>query len=174
MCAPVAFAAASFAITAGSAIAGASAQNKAEKANREAAERAFKANVKALNQQGYETEAAAAQNIFFTERQVRATRSLAAVGAGESGVAGVSAQDVLNDIEREGADITRTVARQAKFDKQAIEFAKVNQTDLMKNRISQVGKASPLAVGLQIAGAGLSFAEFQINSKPPASPDTSQ
>ena len=172
MCAPVAIAAASLAITAGGAIASHKAQGAAEKANREAAERAFKSNVKALGQQQAEIREDAAQRIFFTERQVRATRSLARVGAGESGVAGVSARAVLDDIERQGADVTRVTGKQAERDIAATQFAKTNQTDLMMNRISQVGKPSALATGLQIAGAGLNFASFQIRQSPPASPDT--
>lgn len=172
MCAPIAIAAASFAITAGSAIASHKAQNAAEKANREAAERARKANVRELGQQQVEVVQDAAQKLFFTQRQVRNSRSLAAVGAGEAGVAGVSAQAVLDDITREGADVTRTTERQAARDISALQRGKVNQTEMMRNRIAQVGRGSPLATGLAIAGAGLNFAQFQIQNRVPADTDT--
>jgi hypothetical protein len=174
MCAPIAIAAATFAVSAGSAIASHKAQGAAEKANREAAERAFKSNVTAIGRQQVEVEQDAAQRIFFTTRQARATRSLARVGAGESGVAGISAEAVLRDIEREAADVTRTTTKQSERDIAQLQFAKLNQTDLMKNRIAQVGKPSPLGLGLSIAGAGLNFAQFQIQDRVPASPDVKE
>jgi len=171
MCHPIAIAAGSFALAAGGQIASHKAQAAAEKANREAAERAFKANVKEISTQQLETRMAAAQNIFFTEQKVRTARSLAAVGAGEAGVAGISAQAVLDDITREGADVTRTVRKQADQDVAAQQRAKLSQTDLQKNRISQVGRPSALATGLSIAGAGLNFYQFRIQDKPPTDPD---
>lgn len=172
MCGPVVFAAASLAITAGSAYASHKAQGQAEKANREAAERAFKANVREMGTQQLEVEQTVAERLLHTERRVRSTRSLAAVGAGEAGVAGVSADEVLSDIEREGADVARSIRRQRDRDISALQRAKTNQTDLMMNRISQVGKPSPVALGLQIAGAGLDFGQFMISRNPPSSTDT--
>lgn len=171
MCAPIAIAAVSLAVTAGGAIASHKAQAGAEKANREAAERARKANVRELGTQQLETQQAAAQNIFLVERQARTARSLASVGAGEAGVAGVSAQAVLDDITREAADVNRITLKQTRQDVSAQQRAKGAQTDLMLNRISQVGKPSALATGLRIAGSGLNFGQFLIRQAPPANPD---
>ena len=154
----------------GGAIAGHKAGAAAEKANREAAERARKANVRAIGLQQLETQQAASQNIFLVERQARSARSLAAVGAGESGVAGVSAQAVLDDITREAGDVNRIILKQSKQDVAAQQAAKQSQTELALGRIAQVARPSALATGLKIAGSGLSFAQFAIRS-PVASTD---
>lgn len=159
-------------MTAGSAIASNKAQNAAEKANREAAERARIANIKELGFQQTEVAQDAATQLFQTQQAVRSARSLARVGAGESGVAGISAQAVLDDIEREGGDVSRSINRQASRDIAAIQRGKIAQTELTRNRIAQVGRGSPLALGLSIAGAGLNFAQFRID--PPASPDVNE
>lgn len=172
MCHPLAIAAGSFALQAYGSIKANQAQGAAEKANREAAEKAFKANVRELGTQQLETQQAAAQNIFLVERQARTARSLARVGAGEAGVAGISAQAVLDDITREAGDVNRITMKQTRQDVAALSRAKVGQTDLMLNRISQVGKPSALATGLRIAGSGLNFGQFLIREAPPSDPDT--
>ncbi len=171
MCHPLAIAAGSMAISAYGSIKANQAQAAAEKANREAAERAFKANVKEIGTQQLETRMAAAQNIFFTERKARTARSLARVGAGEAGVAGISAQDVLDDITREAGDVNRVTRKQERQTIAGLQRAKVSQTDLALGRISQVGKPSDLATGLAIAGAGLNFGQFLIRESPPGDPD---
>ncbi len=155
----------------GGAIASHKAQSAAERANREAAERARKANVRAIGLQQLETQQAASQNIFLVERQARSARSLAAVGAGEAGVAGISAQAVLDDITRESADVTRLFRKQARQDVAPQQAAKQSQTELALSRIAQVARPSALATGLRIIGSGLDFTQFVIR-KPIASTDT--
>ncbi len=154
----------------GGSIAGHKAQAASERANREAAERARKANVRAIGLQQLETEQAAAQNIFLVERQARSARSLASVGAGEAGVAGISAQAVLDDITREAGDVNRVILKQTRQEVAAQQAAKQSQTELALNRISQVAKPSALATGLRIAGSALDFTQFAIR-KPIASTD---
>jgi hypothetical protein len=125
-----------------------------------------------MGTQQLETQQAAAQNIFLVERQARTARSLARVGAGEAGVAGISAQAVLDDITREGADVTRITRKQARQDVRTIQRGKGSQTDLMLGRIAQVGKPSALATGLRIAGSGLNFGRFMIKgTETPGDPD---
>ena len=167
MCHPLAIAAGSMALSAYGSIKANQAQAAAEKANREAAERAFKANVKEIGSQQLETRMAAAQNIFFTERKARTARSLARVGAGEAGVAGISAQDVLDDITREAGDVSRVTRKQERAEIAGLQRAKISQTELALGRKSQVGKPSDLATGLAIAGAGLNFGQFLIRDKVP-------
>lgn len=172
MCPPVVIAAVAAATSIAGTIVNANAQAKAADANEDAARRARDAATKAATHKQFELLQDVGQSTFFTERRARAARSLARVGAGEAGVAGVSAQAVLNDIERESADAKRTTRRQADRDVRGLERAKLAEAEVMRGRIAAVGRPSPLAVGLQIAGAGLSFAQFQITDRSRGLPET--
>ena len=172
MCPPLVIAGVAAATQIAGTIMNARAQGAAADANEAAARRARAQAAKALTHKQGEIVADVEQSAFFIERQARTARSLARVGAGESGVAGISAQAVLDDIERQSADAQRTARRQAGREVAGLERAKTAEAEVMRNRIAAVGRPSPIAVGLQIAGAGLNFAQFQIKDKTRQLPDT--
>lgn len=175
MCDPVSIiAGASLAFSVGSQIAGASAQNKASAANRAAALRAFReANRDIALLQSQEKEAHAV-TVFDIERTAKRAQAVAAVSAGEAHVTGTSVREMIQDLEREGAEaITREEANlEARM--AGLEREKISGRTVMQQRIASVPRASTfgtiLGIGSSIAGFGTTYLELQ-RGKAPAVPE---
>lgn len=159
MCDPITgLAVASFAINVGSQIAGASAQNKAAQANKEAAEAAFRTTFNDINALQTSVRERETVSVFELERQGRAAEAIAVVSAGESGVSGQSVKAVIADVKAKFGEAAARTERNADFEVAQLEKEKVSGRQVMQQRIASVPGASPLATGLGVLGAGLDSA----------------
>jgi hypothetical protein len=153
MCEPISIiAGATAAISIGSSIAGHAAAGKAAKANEAAARRAFAENIRSTNLVSQEYQEQTSQNIFQATRQARATRALASISAGESGIAGASAEHVLRDIDKDLASYRVAAERQNVRVQRQLERDKVAGVSTMRQRIAQVPPPNPFMLGMNIAG----------------------
>ena len=154
---PLILGAAELALKVGSSLAGASAQNKAAKANRNAANIAFENTVSQINvREGQETDAAT-QTILSADRQARAVDAKARVAAGEAGVAGASVDALLAGILRDKLDFTATTERNLSNTVAQLETEKLGAAAARDSRVASTPGANPLLSGLQIGGALIDF-----------------
>lgn len=167
MCEPTTLlAAGTLAVSAGSAIAGASAQNKQSKATAKAARVAQAEDYAALEKRKGQEQDAATQTIMQADRQARAADALARVSAGQAGVAGASVDALLAGIASEEFDAKATIGRNLKNTLTQLDSEKKGSDALAANRIASAPPANPFLTGLQIAGAGLDFGTTLVRNKP--------
>lgn len=173
MCAPAAaiIGAVGLASEIGGQIAGHSAANAAADANERAANSAARLQREGILEAQSQTREDVAAQVFQTRRQVRSARSLAAVGAGEAGVAGLSVQDVLSDIEREGLEFEVAAGRQERREIEGLERDLTTVEMQRRNRIAGQARSSALSLGLGIAATGINWAQFEASREPPSNPD---
>lgn len=167
MCDPVtAIVVAGGAVEIGGAIAGHVAQNKAANQNRKMADEAAANDLGALSDRGNQERAASVSNILGIEREVNQQKAAAAVAAGEAGVSGASVTALLSLVETRGGEAVSDINQNYLNTKGQLarEAQAVGAT--RKSRIAAVPKASPLELGLKIAGSGLNVATGIRGSKP--------
>lgn len=157
---------ASLAIETGSAIAGASAQNKASKANKAAAERAMQDTWKDISLREVQEQDATSLTIMQADRQARSADAVARVSAGEAGVAGASVDAIIGDINRQASEFKVTEERNLDMTITQLQREKVGARNQAQSRINAVPRANPFATGLQIAVAGVNFADKIVSRKP--------
>ena len=171
MCPPAIIAGISLAASIG----GTLASNAAANASADEQERAARAaRIAAVREQGFaqaEIKEDAASRITQARRQTRVVRSLSAVGAGEAGVAGISANAVLNDIERQALDFEVGTNRQSRREVDSLERQKMSQLEIERNRAGGAGRPSAFGTFLEFTGAAAQFAQFEILSRDGASTD---
>lgn len=170
MCDPlsIAMAGLSFATTAGSAVLGhqaqteaANEQNRMFEANRQNALRAHADKETALNRRIGQEQEAAAQDKFDASLKARQARATNVVAAGEAGVSGLSLEGLLNDISNANSRFGARVDKNVEWTGQQLEEEKRATGFQTLDRINSVKTAkgpSFMALGLQIAGAGLDAA----------------
>jgi hypothetical protein len=154
MCDP--FSLATDTISAGSAVVGHIAQDKQKKANDAAARDAFVTQIRDLNARQLEEELATQSQIQAAQRQTRGAIATAQVSAAEAGVAGQSAQAVVQNAQRQGADYTDSANANLSRTLMQIDRLKMGANSQEQGRINSVQGGNIFATGLQIAGAGLS------------------
>jgi hypothetical protein len=164
---PLILEAAASALKIGSAIAGHSAQAKAAKANKAAANLAFQNDVLQINTRENQEQDAATQTILSADRQARSVDARARVAAGAAGVAGASVDALLADIERDKLSFGATTNRNLGLTIQQLEEQKVGAAATRDNRIASTPAPNPLLTGLQIASAGLDFGTFAYDKTRP-------
>ena len=156
---------ASLAFGVGSKIAGASAQNKAEKANRAAALKAFRQENRDIAELQAQEKRAVAVNIFDIERTARRAQSVASVSAGEAGVTGQSVQDILNDIGREKGEAVQRTEANLEDRITNLESEKISGRERRRQRVAAVPGASTfgtiIGVGGELLGFGSTYLELQ-------------
>jgi hypothetical protein len=157
MCEPTAIAIGSLAMNAGSAVAGAGAQNKQAKANKANALEALRLGTRDVNARLREETAAASQQ----EQQVLAAGaaglSTAQTSAVENGVGGQSVDALVAEVLRQQGAATDTIAANLDMLGDQAERQKQGLVAEANSRIAGTPPANPLATGLGVAGAGLSF-----------------
>lgn len=168
MCDPITgIAIASFAINAGSTIAGHVSQSKARAENKEAALRAMHETWTDINLIQAEQVETTARSIYEGERQARRVQSLAALSAGEAGVVGISVDELQGDIERQGAEFKVAEARNLDRTMAQLQREKISGRNIAQQRIAAVPPANPFATALRIGGAGIDAANFYAANQPP-------
>jgi hypothetical protein len=158
VCDVTALAVASFAMDAGSKVAGASAQNKASKENKRNALsnlRLQNADISARVNQETEASLDLAHNIY---QQGDALSSTAATSAAESGVAGNSVDALLRSVLMEEGTAVTDVNKNLANTLAQSERQRRGATAEAQSRIAGVPGANPLATGLGVAGAGITLA----------------
>jgi hypothetical protein len=163
-------AASSLALKVGGAIAGHQAQDKAAKANKDAAIKANTEQINGLNLTGTQTRDAAGRTIMQADRQARSADAQARVSAGEAGITGASVSALLGVLERERLDFKETTKANLGAELDQLDAEKRGAGALSQSRINAVPRANPFLTGLQIGGAGLDFATSIYNSRPRPTP----
>ena len=172
MCDPTAIAIGSLVIGVGSQVAGAAAQkNAADKANANNAAAAKLSAAEASKdisllelQQGK----ASTQTVFEMDRAARSTKALAQVSAGEAGVAGLSVEALMGDIDRKIGEARTIESRNLDMAIAQLQREKISGRTVAQERITATHKEGPslAALGLGIAASGLEFWSGQIKKKP--------
>jgi hypothetical protein len=157
---------ASLAIEVGSSIAGASAQNKASKANKAAAEQAMRDTWKDISLREVQEQDSTSLTIMQADRQARSADAVARVSAGEAGVAGASVDALIGDISRQASDFKVTAERNLDATITQLQREKVGAKSAAQSRINAVPSANPFATSLQIVSAGVNFADKIVSRKP--------
>lgn len=158
---------ASLALSAGSQVAAAGAQNKASRQNREAAIRARNEDFRALGLQEVQIQDAAQESIMATHRQAQQAEALARVSAGEAGVSGASVEAIIGDIAAQAGRATVNTERNLDASIRQIQQEKRGTAAGAQSRINAVQPANPFAVGLGIGAQALDFAANQIKIRTP-------
>lgn len=138
-------------------------RENAARANKAAQEEAFAVNQRMLQEQ----EAAAAQKADVY-REARAARATAEVGAGESGVSGLSVEGLLREFDGRAASQTDRIDQQTEWTLQQLQEQKRQIRAQAEDRINSVQRAarpSFFSTGLKIAGTGLNFYNEYKNPK---------
>lgn len=167
MCEPTTLALATFALSAAGTAATVSAQQSQAKAqNRAAVAAAENANqstrlqIEQEQRRIRQVRDQETQRQFNLRRQIRRQESTARVQSAEAGVAGVSVDALLGQINREGAEGVFTIGRN--FDN-ALQQSEMNLLSIASQskgrnnsaKSSQTAGPSSVAAGLQLAGSGL-------------------
>jgi hypothetical protein len=137
----------------GGAIASHSAQKKASKANAAAAREAYANAVTQANALRTETQDKATRSFFTARRQARQARSQAATVAGESGVAGRSAEAIADQVTIDLAEFGIQTERQKEREVGQIERDLTTGEAVKRQRIAAQPPPNPFATGLNIVGA---------------------
>ncbi len=176
MCLPVVMAAATFAISAASAVIGYQQQNIAAKnqtlqhhINKENARKAFEDKNTDLGiRQSQEMEAAAAQK-FDTALDARKAQATVRTAAGEAGVSGLSVDALLRDFAGREARHNDRIDQQTDWTVTQLQQEKKGLVSQYQDRVAAVPqgqKPSWVDAGLRVAAAGLnSFSTYQKFSK---------
>ena len=149
---------ASFALNAGSALAGNSAQKRAARLNRASATAAYKLNRADLAARSVQADQAAMLDIFGLNQQGAAAVSTAAASAGESGVEGNSVTALLNTYLADTSRATQVVEQNLGITQGELTRRKQAANQEYHDRLSAVPSPSGLNLGLGLAGAALQAA----------------
>jgi hypothetical protein len=180
LCDPTAIAIGSLVLGVAGTAGKAKAQNKAAKAeekaiesNKQSALLAYRESSKDISLLEQQTQDQTNRTIQETDRAARATKALARVSAGEAGVSGISVEALLGDIDRRAGEFRTTSARNLDMVIDSLQREKASGRTIAQGRISsvqpQIAQANPFAIGLEIAGQGLSFWQGQIPRSPTSS-----
>jgi hypothetical protein len=149
---------ASFALNAGSALAGNAAQKRAARLNAASATRAYRLNRADLAARSNQANEAAMLDIFGLNQQGAAAVSTASASAGESGVAGSSVTALLNTYLADTARATDTVNRNLGITQGELDRRKEAANMEFHDRLNAVPAPSGSSLALGIAGAALQAA----------------
>jgi hypothetical protein len=152
-------------IAAGSAVANHIAAEKAAKENRLQAEIARRETVRDIGLMQQQEQERSTLTLFEAERRARKNRSLAAVAAGESGLAGASVEMLLGDIERELGEFKTSETRNTEWQLEQLQREKVSAGTVAQNRIASFPSPNVFATGLQIAAVGIDYATSRVRPK---------
>lgn len=136
----------------------AKAQDKAAAQNTENAQQDYGNLLKQVDVQEVSQASAATQTIFEADRDARATKALAQVGAGEAGVAGVSVEALMGDIDRKMSEFKTTTNRNLANAITTLQQEKASGKITEGQRETNVQASNPFATGLTIVGQGLGLA----------------
>jgi hypothetical protein len=157
MCEPTAIAIGGLAMNAGSSLLGASAQNKQARANKANALEALRLGNTDVNARLREETAAASQVKQDVLAAGAAGISTAQTSAAESGVAGQSVDALVSEVLRQQGVASDTIAQNLDMIGDQAERQKKGLVAEANSRIAGSPGANPMATGLGVAGAGLSF-----------------
>lgn len=143
------------------------AQNNASKQNKEQANKAAQADLDALSTRMDQERTASTSNILDIERQVAQAQGLIAVQAGEAGVAGASVQALLAIVETRGGEATGQINANFRDTRDQLRREQDAVRVTRQSRINAVPRASAVATGAKVAGAGLDLYTSYRGSRPP-------
>jgi hypothetical protein len=157
MCEPTALAIGSFALDAGSKIAGASAQNKAANANKAKALEALRLGNADISARSNEETAAARAQTQMSEQAAQAGIATATTSAAESGVAGQSVDALVGEVLRQQGVAADATAQNLEYQQAQAQRDRLSLVADANSQIASVPKANGLATAVGVAGAGLGF-----------------
>jgi len=157
VCDPLTIAIGGLALSAGSKVASALGDKKRENANREAADEALAFDITDLLARITEEQTAAAQRVEQGSRAARRAASTARVGAGEAGVAGISVDLLLDDIQRQQGEFTSSVEQNLEATERQIGREIRGAGVRRDSRVNAVRAPSAFSTALRIGGSGLDF-----------------
>lgn len=124
-------------------------------ARRAAARRAFGQEVEDIGRAQAQIEERRASNIFQAERRAERAIALERVSQGEAGVAGISAEAVRRDLERDAAEFRTAVDRRTEQQIRELEERKAAAAIRRENRIAGAPGPTTGELALGVLGAGL-------------------
>lgn len=157
MCEPVSTIAtvASAAVTVGSDLLKAHAQNKEAAAVATQANQAAVNDNNALSEREAEERMAVAQAAGDAQSQTASATSIARLSAASAGVEGNSVNAILQSLEANRSAVVTSDQETLALKLQALENERLGVEATRESRINAAPKANPWATGLQIAGAGI-------------------
>lgn len=162
MCDPTVLAVTSFALNAGGIIADQMQGEKISRENREAALRAMREAWTDIGLiQGQEIENVA-QAMTEADRVAAYSEAIAATGAVEGGVAGVSVEDLLREVDRQLYAFRTTSQRNLDRTLRQLDREKISGRTLAQQRIAQVPPPSFALTGLRLGTAAVGFAAGEV------------
>lgn len=158
MCEPTTLAVASFAVSAGSAVASHISQQKASKAAEKSAMQNLRLQHHDLAIRQQEEMQAVSREIQAGRRRGAEARSAAKASAAEAGVGGISVDLLLGGIERDEAEYVQSLEDNAVITLDQLQRMKLGASAGAANRIAANPQPSVFGTGLTIGGAGLDLA----------------
>lgn len=159
MCEPTTLAAASFAISAGGAIANHQAQGKSKRANDAEAKRAYAVESRDISLRQQEEMKAASRQKSQGRRQAREAQSALAVSLGEAGVSGLTSDMLRGEIEGDEGAYLHTVGENEIVTIEQLQRMKAGASAGAQARINAVASPSILNTGLQIGAATIDLGD---------------
>lgn len=159
-------AAGSFAINAGSSIAGHAAQAKASKGNKDAALRAMVEAWKDIGVREVQEMTAASEEVMNSALVAGAMGGTAKASAAEAGVDGISVHQLYDDIQTQASRSKVTIERNRDMTIQQLQREKESGRAQANQRIAAVPPPSGFLTGLQIGGAAASAGNFYLTRHP--------
>lgn len=167
MCDPGTLAVASFGLQAGSAIAGAAAQNKQAGAIRQSATDSLLTQLQDIGVRAKQEVASANSDIYQAGKQTAKTKATAATSAAEGGAGGVSTRMLLESYDRNQADYADSVQQNLSGALDQLRSMRAGAIDDYEQTLAGARGANPFATGLRIGGAALDLAGSRTFKKPP-------
>lgn len=158
MCEPTSLAIASFALTAGGAVANEVGNRKQQKAVTKAANESYADTLADLVARSGEEGLAASLQRDQNNRDVSSARASATTSAAAAGLTGKSIDLLLNDFDAAGGDANAAVDRNRDARLRQIERQKDQAATYRDNQIVSAPQANPFLTALEIGGAGVNLA----------------
>jgi hypothetical protein len=155
MCGPIAAGVLTFALGAAQSVASYSAQMQDAQNTQEAATRAYTEDQKSLSLRQMQEADAAAEKSKLSELEQAEAEAEARVQFGAAGVQGVSMENILSDIKRQGARNRQTISENTKMITTQLQQEKTGTQATAESRWNSVPEPSGLSLVAGIGGAAL-------------------
>jgi hypothetical protein len=159
-------AAGSFAVNAGSAVAGHAGQAKASKANKDAALRAMVESWKDIGVREVQEMSAASQEVMDSALAAGAMGGTAKTSAAEAGVDGISVHQLFDDIQTQASRNKVTIERNRDMAIDQLQREKESGRAQAAQRIAAVPPPSGFLTALRVGGAAVEAGNFYYSRKP--------
>ena len=143
------------ALSIGSTILGASAQNKTDRANKAAAKAALKIQNRDISMRSLQEKIAAAQESAVLNMQAGEATADTAASAAAGNVGGMTVDMLLQDVENTRLSGQGQILQQRDQALQGLDLERSGALATSRGRANQTSRANPFAVGLRIGGGAL-------------------